>query len=258
MKIISKHFSSIANNYIKLRSTELEPIKFIRNELKNYPMVIGADIGCGCGRYALKLFQYLGEKLYLYCFDNNQNMLNQLEQLMKQNSIRNFNCQRIPAERIPLLENALHCIFTFNAIHHFGVLNFLEEAKRTLKGDGLLFIYTRTREQNSRNIWGKFFPLFCEKETRLYNIEELSATIRMVPGFHLKKIKLFKFKKKASLKKLLYLAGNHHYSTFYLYPRKEFKNALKMFEHRIEQNFEDLNNITWYNENIMFVVSISS
>jgi ubiquinone/menaquinone biosynthesis C-methylase UbiE len=258
MKAISKHFSTIANNYMQLRSTELAPIQFIRNELKNFPWIVGADIGCGCGRYTLKLFQYLDEKLYLYCFDNNKKMLTQLEQRLKQNSIRNFSFQQTTAERIPLSEDSLHSIFTFNAIHHFKIINFLKEAKRTLKRDGLLFIYTRTRKQNNRNIWGKYFPFFCERETRLYNINELSKIIRMVPGFLLNKIKLFKFRKKASLEKLLYLANNHHYSTFCLYHKKEFENALKLFERRIEQKFEDLNNITWYNENIMFVVRASS
>lgn len=258
MKAISKHFSTIANNYIKLRSTELEPIKFIRSELKDYPRIVGADIGCGCGRYTLKLFQYLGERLFLYCLDNNKKMLIQLEQHLKQHSMRKFSYQQTPAEKIPLSDDSLDCIFTFNAIHHFKIIKSFKEAKRTLKRNGLLFIYTRTREQNSRNIWGKYFPLFCEKETRLYNIDELSRIIRMVPGFPLQKIKLFKFKKSASLEELLYLAKNHHYSTFYLYSQKEFENALKLFQDRIGQKFEDLKNITWFNENIMFVVRKSS
>jgi hypothetical protein len=31
-----------------------------------------------------------------------------------------------------------------------------------LKGAGRLFIYTRLRSQNRRNIWGRFFPRFHE------------------------------------------------------------------------------------------------
>jgi len=258
LEAISRHFSTIAQNYLRLRSTELEPIQFIQNELKDVPRIVSADIGCGCGRYSLKLIQHLGDRIFLYCIDNNKKMLSQLERYMMQHGISNFCLKRTCAEEIPLSRNSLNCIFTFNAIHHFKIFSFLKEAKRILARNGYLFIYTRTREQNSRNIWGNYFPLFCEKETRLYNIDELSNIIRIVPGFILKKIKLFKFRKKASIEKLLYLAKNHHYSTFYLYSRKEFENALKLFVRQIEQNFEDLNNITWYNENIMFVVRASS
>ena len=69
MKNIHEHFSKIAHKYKDLRTTDIEPVIFIAQQLHNLPTIKAASIGCGCGRYALKLFQTLGDKLYLYCID---------------------------------------------------------------------------------------------------------------------------------------------------------------------------------------------
>ncbi|MFQ5704531.1 MAG: hypothetical protein ACE5HT_10975 [Gemmatimonadales bacterium] len=45
---------------------------------------------------------------------------------------------------------------------------------RVLQPEGKLILYTRTPEQNQCTIWGKFFPHFAERETRLHE-EALSA-----------------------------------------------------------------------------------
>ena len=58
-------------------------------------------------------------------------------------------------------------------IHRFDIQRFLPEALGCLKNDGHLFIYIRLRNQNSRNIWGEYFPLFAEMEDRLYELDEL-------------------------------------------------------------------------------------
>ena len=41
---------------------------------------------------------------------------------------------------------------------------FLAAGARVLKPGGLLFIYTRTPQQNARTIWGRYFPGFTEHE----------------------------------------------------------------------------------------------
>lgn len=254
MKKMQDHFSSIALKYRKIRTTDLEPIAYIERTLKNFPKIIGADIGCGDGRYDISLFQHLGKKLYLYCIDSNRDMLDQLDTYLKLNKIENFQTINANAEGIPLSDNLLDCIFTSNAIHHFKLTGFLKESSRILKKNGYLFIYTRLRSQNRRNIWGKYFPLFNQKESRLYEIDELKEFIMSIPNLKLETIKNFKYKRVNSLDRLDEQAQNKHYSTFKFYSDLEFNQSYEKFNKTIRDDFKDLNNITWHDENILFVV----
>lgn len=56
MKSIHHHFLKIAHQYRDLRTTDLEPILFIKNKLHKHSKILAADVGCGDGRYDLKLF----------------------------------------------------------------------------------------------------------------------------------------------------------------------------------------------------------
>jgi len=254
MDSVDRHFSTIAENYRKLRSTESAPICSIHNRLKKYNKIIAADVGCGCGRYSLKLFKYFGSRLFLYCVDCNKAMLEQLKYYFQRHRVKNFRIKQTYARDIPISSNSLDCIFTFNAIHHFRIFNFFKEAKRILKKGGILFIYTRTRSQNKKNIWGMYFPRFVENETRLYEADELKKIIAMIPGFEVMDVEYFQFKKSSNLAELLELTNQRHYSTFSLYSDKEFRESIVNFERNIMEHFDDLNNITWFNENIMFVI----
>ena len=165
---MKQHFTNIANRYRDLRTTDPEPVKFISSWYKNNQKIVGADVGCGCGRYDKLLFDYFDRRLFLYCLDPNEIMLSNLKKYLKTYNFFNFTTKISPAEEINLPNNHLDCIFTFNAIHHFNLERFLNEANRVLRIGGLLFVYTRTRTQNSKNIWGMNFPMFNEKESRLY------------------------------------------------------------------------------------------
>jgi hypothetical protein len=59
--------------------------------------------------------------------------------------------------------NSLDAMVTFNAIHHFILSDFLGETSRVLQDNGHLFICTRLRSQNERDIWGRFFPNSVKK-----------------------------------------------------------------------------------------------
>lgn len=181
-------------------------------------------------------------------------MLKHLNEFLVKHKFRNFTVTTARAEKIPLKDNFLDCLFTFNAIHHFKILDFLKESSRILKDNGYLFIYTRLRDQNRRNIWGKYFPLFNEKENRLYELNELKKTFRKIPKLKIETIEYFKYTRVSSLNRLLQQAQNHHYSTFYLYTTKEFENSLEKFKENIQQNFKDLNKIYWFDENTLLVV----
>lgn len=254
MKDVHHHFSKVAHRYRDLRTTDLEPILFITKKLQKYPKIVGADFGCGAGRYDFKLFQYLGNKLFLYCIDANKEMLKQLTIFLVKHKIRTFKAIESFERKIHLKDNSIDCIFTFNAIHHFKVSQFLKESSSILKDGRYLFIYTRLRSQNRRNIWGKYFPLFNERETRLYELNELESLLRKIPGLQIESVEYFKYTRSSSLDWLINQARNRHYSTFDLYDKKEFEKSLERFRQNIQRKFKDLDKISWIDENILLVV----
>lgn len=252
----NKHidFSKIADKYRKLRTTDIEPIRYIGRKLQKLPKLEGADIGCGAGRYDLLFFHYFGRNLFLHCIDTDKEMLIQLKDFLIKNKIKNFKTQKAYAEKLPLKNNSLNCMFAFNAIHHFNLLKFMKETKRILKSKGCLFIYTRLRSQNKKNIWGRHFPMFNEKETRLYELNELRNIIKKVPNLNLEAVKIFKYYRISSLQELLFKAKNRNYSTFHFYTKKEFEKSLEGFKQNLRRYFKDPNKIKWCNWNTLLVI----
>ena len=254
MKRIYHHFSRIAHKYEDLRTTDLEPVLFIKKKLQNLTIIEAADVGCGVGRYDIKLFHYLGKRLYLTCIDYNKSMLNELTKNLKEQKIKNFKTINASAMALPLAANSLDAIVTFNAIHHFKSLDFLKETARVLRDNRYFFIYTRLRSQNKRNIWGRFFPEFHEKENRLYELSELKEILKKIPILKLESTEYFKYKRITKLEWLITQATHHHYSTFYLYNEREFNEAIEKFQGNITNHFKDPDNIIWNDENIMFII----
>ena len=251
---IHRHFSEVAQQYKKLRTTDLELIFYIQEQLQDLQRIYAADVGCGCGRYVTRLFQYLGDKLYLDCIDTNKEMLEQLQKSLQKYKIDNFQIRQTFAKNLPIQDEFLDCIFTFNAIHHFSIFEFLNEVSRVLKDGGYFFIYTRLRSQNRTNIWGQYFPLFHQKEIRLYELDELKYIVEQIPKLEIQDIKLFNYERVSSLDRLVEQARNHHYSTFYLYSDDEFEESLNKFQQNLKRHFKDLDAISWFDENVLFVV----
>ena len=254
MRKINHYFSRIAHKYKDLRTTDLRSLSVIKKKLENLTKIEAADVGCGEGRYDVELFHYLGERLSLTCIDANESMLNELVKNLRDHNIRNFKPIKAQASALPLSNNSLDTIFTFNAIHHFNLLGFLKEASRVLRNNGYFFIYTRLRSQNKRNIWGKYFPKFHEKETRLYKLNELKGKLKEIPALILESVEYFRYRRMAKLEWLIKQAMDHHYSTFFLYDEKEFEEALKKFSKNIAREYKDPDKIIWNDENIMLVI----
>jgi len=254
VKSIQYHFSKIAGQYANLRTTDIEPIMFIKKRLNDEVKINVADIGCGAGRYDLKLCQYLNNKIRLICIDNNIEMLNEVSKKLNHEQKRKFKLLNALSEHLPIADNSLDCLFSFNALHHFKLSIFLEEASRILRKNGMLFIYTRLRSQNKKNIWGRFFPKFHEKETRLYELDQLRNFLQENRFLKIDSIKFFKYERMASLDWLETQARHHHYSTFCLYDEREFERALMQFQNNLKNHFSDLNKIKWYDENVMLVI----
>jgi len=247
------HFSAIASKYRNVRTLDAKPILHIKNILKEKPKISMADIGCGDGRYSLELLKCLGDKCYLHCIDSNEKMLTYLENYLIEQNVTNFCIRPGNADKLPLENDSMDCIVIFNAIHHFGIQRFLAEALGCLKNDGHLFIYTRLRNQNSRNIWGQYFPLFTEMENRLYELDELEKHIQNA-DMSIHSTKVFGYSRTSSLDRLVHQAQNNHYSTFTLYDKETFDESLEAFQQNIKKNFDDLGQIKWYDENILLEI----
>jgi len=252
---IYDHFSQIAPSYRHIRTTDLRPIRFIREKLKDLRTIRAADIGCGAGRYNLLLFEHL-DNLHLTCIDINESMLKEASAYLKGNGIKRFVTVKANAYDLPLKDNLMDCVFTFNAVHHFDLFRFVEKAAAITKEDGFIFIYTRLQSQNARNIWGRHFPLFLEKEGRLYELNDIAEAVDSTGCSSIESIKDFQFKRKATLDQLLDKVRKRHYSTFSLYNDHELKHCLRKFEKKIIHHFADPEQIEWFDENIMIVLRL--
>ncbi len=247
------HFSATASSYRQVRTTDPEIILFIAEILKDREEIKAADIGCGTGRYDLLLFEHL-KNLHLTCIDANENMLAQASSYLQENQISNFEVVKSQASKLPLEAHSMDSILTFNAIHHFDFAQFINECWNALKKDGRIFIYTRLRSQNANNIWGSYFPYFSEKETRLYEFNEIEAYIQDNPLLEMETSKSFRFKRNSTLDRLVDQAKAKHYSTFSLYSENEFSESLNIFQANIRKNFPNTNQVEWMDENILLVL----
>jgi len=250
---MQNHFSGVAQNYRQLRTTDLEPIEAIARTLKDLPSVWAADIGCGSGRYDLLLFNYINN-LRLTLIDNNNAMLEEALEYLRANGISNIKSIKADANEIPLKNASLDCIFTMNAIHHWGFLKFIEKSSRFIKKGGRIFIYTRLRSQNAENIWGLYFPRFAELETRLYELNEIKDWVGSIDSLSLEASEVFKFKRKATLDDLIEKVKGKHYSTFSLYNEGGLEDAMSRFQENLKNRYSDVNNIEWFDQNILLTL----
>lgn len=136
----------------------------------------------------------------------------------------------------------------------FQPVGFLTGKCQSLEKGGYLFIYTRLPEQNMRNIWGQYFPEFCKKEKRLHTLDTFMQKILAVSALRLKSVEYFKYKRISILEQLIERARANHYSTFWLYSSEELEEAIAAFIQNIRANFKDVDNVSWFDENVMLVL----
>lgn len=247
------HFSEVAEEYNRLRVTDEGPIEFVRGMVRAGGIEV-LDVGCGAGRYALKLFQKMGKGMFMHCVDANWEMLVKLRKTLMSHGFEDFRVEKELAENIHLLRRKFDYIFTFNAIHHFRAPRFLRSAAKAMKRGGRLFIYTRTRSQNARTIWGMHFPMFNSKETRLRELRQLEAMCRRIPDMRLEAVKVFRHARTATLGELERQARGRHYSTFSMYSKAEFERAMRSFKKRLGRDLGEHGRVSWFDENTMLVL----
>ena len=249
-----RHFSDVAPIYRGIRTTDLEPVRYIADLLKPYQQVVVADVGCGAGRYDRLLFDHVGEGLFLHCVDANEYMLEELKSYLGEQYDGRYDFAVGQADGLPLADESMDAVLTFNAVHHFPLQAFLREAFRVLRPGSHLLIYTRFRSQNARSIWGRYFPRFAEKEDRLYESDVMHEAVASLTGLTLERIERFRYARQATLYRLVEQARGRHYSTFSLYGAEEFDEALEGFKDDVGGRFKNLEAIDWYDENSLVVV----
>ena len=250
------HFAKVADVYRDMRTTDEEPILHIRDQLAGRAAIIAADIGCGAGRYDLLLFRHL-RNLQLTCVDVSREMLTQLSRHLERNDIDDFATVNASAEDMVFQDESLDCMFTFNAVHHFDFPLFLAKVGRAIRKDGRIFVYTRTPDQNADSVWGRYFPDFREKETRLYRLQQMEDWVRNTGRLRLIAAKTFRYARTASLERLLEQARNRHYSTFSLYREAEFDRASHTFEAAVRHQFDDPAKVVWHDQNVLLQIGRS-
>lgn len=250
---MENYYTEVADRYRDLRTTDREPVDFVCGMLSGMQRIEAADMGCGVGRYAKLFLENLGEKLFLHCFDTNEYMLNRLESYLAESGASNFSAKVADARDVPLADESLDAVLCFNSIHHIGLVGLFREVSRVLKPGGSVFIYTRSRVQNARTVWGRYFPLFQRKESRLYEPEEFEFKVEKFPEFQIERTKIFLYEREDTQEGLAEKASGRHYSTFHFYEPEEFERAFEKFSENLKGRFGG-GKVEWKDEKTMYVL----
>jgi SAM-dependent methyltransferase len=248
------HFSDVARGYSAQRFTDPEPVAYIRGEISSLPAIAGIELGCGTGRYTADLFAALDGRLALHCVDASGEMLAELDRRLNGDYEGRYTITHATVEEARFAPGACDVVFSFNALHHFDLPHALRNIAAWLRPGGLAFLYTRTPSQNARNLWGRHFPGFVEKEDRLKDRASLLAAVDATPGLRCVEMKRFTFSRRANLDIVLDKVDNFHYSTFRLYGGDDLKAAREVFLKRLLDVYPDPEDILWTDYNLMLVV----
>ena len=224
------YFDDIAQEYKCVRGTEIWPslLHTIRSVDSNTRRVL--DVATGTGLFSVRLAE---EGFHVLGLDQNPRMLAQAIRRAKQQAC-SFQGVLGLAEQLPLAERSISVMFSTNAIHHFDLQAHFAEVKRVLKPGGCYVVYTRFQKQNARSIWGRLFPHFAEKETRLYHPEDFEKLEAEFPELTLESLNELSFEKPFSRDRLLQTTRQRKYSTFSFYGEEEFWRAYATFRSRLE------------------------
>ena len=254
------HFAEVSLRYRSLRELDLGAVRVISGVLasaadRGQPLRL-LDVGTGAGRYLEAVGESLSAELVSGVFPIG---LDLTPAMLKQARIRNGNAglraQHVVStvEMLPFHASSCDAITCFNAVHHFDLARFMGEASRVLTPSGHLVLYTRTPEQNQRTIWGRYFPEFATRETRLHRVEDLRAALESTSAFASVRTQIVPWKVETSLSRLVEQATHYHYSTFRMYSDDALHAAIDTFQHRVRQAFPDATRITHDNDHVVVI-----
>jgi SAM-dependent methyltransferase len=212
--------------YGAVRTTDVEPVRDLVMSLPAGPLR-GLEVGCGTGRYAELLLDHLAAGSSIVGVDACFEMIQVLRRTVRSDAAILLVCG--DAAALPLPEGMLDFVACFNAIHHLDLDAFFEASTRQVCPGGHVFVYTRTLQQNARSIWGRRFPGFREKETRLFRRDRLERAVAATAGLELLAVQEYRFPRRAAVDILEARVRARAYSTFSLYSQAELAEALKCF-----------------------------
>jgi ubiquinone/menaquinone biosynthesis C-methylase UbiE len=255
----SNHFTEVSSHYEKVRELDTHAVHVISEVLaaairQRQSTVVLLDVGTGEGRYLDALSESLSASLANRVLPIGVDLS---PAMLTQAYVRNSHVSRSAqylvsaSERLPFLTASCDAITSFNAVHHFDLDRFVSEASRVLVSFGQIVLYTRTPEQNRRTIWGRYFPEFATRETKLYRSLDLQLALQNTEFFDSVRVQVVPWKITLSLSRLIEQVTHFHYSTFRLYSDDLLREAIDTFKYRVGQAFSDTARITFNNDHIV-------
>ena len=258
---LSDHFTEVSSQYERLRELDLRAVQVVSEVLaltidQRRPVVRLLDVGTGEGRYLDAVSESLAASLANRVLPIGVDLA---PAMLTQGRVRNGHASLRPqylvstGEMLPFRTASCDAITCFNAVHHFDLARFVSEASRVLIPSGQLVLYTRTPEQNRHTIWGRYFPEFATRETKLYRSSDLQAALQVNEVFKSVRVQMIPWKITASLSRLIEQVAHFHYSTFRLYSDELLREALDTFKCRVRQAFPDMMRITSDNDHMVVI-----
>ena len=257
---LSDHFAKVSARYRTLRELDLDAVRIIGNEVARAadpgrPVRL-VDVATGSGRYLDAVSHFLGSALAMEVVPIG---LDLSPPMLTQARIRNghagLRAQHLvgTVETLPFRASSCDVMTCFNAVHHIDLARFAAEASRVLTPSGQLVVYTRTPKQNRRTIWGRHFPEFATRETRLHSVKDVRAALQATGAFRSVRAQTVAWRVTTSLSRLVEQATHYHYSTFRLYSDDALRAAIDTFCQRVRQAFRDVTHITHDNDHVLVI-----
>ena len=255
---LSDHFAKVSARYRTLRELDVGAVRLISDVVARAvdpgrPVRL-VDIATGSGRYLDAVSHGVGSALAMKVVSIGLDLsLPMLQQARLRAGHAGLRARHLvgAVEMLPFRAASCDVMTCFNAVHHFDLARFAGEAARVLAPDGLLVVYTRTPEQNRRTIWGRHFPEFATRETRLYEVNDVRAALDATGVFRAVRAQTVAWRVTTSLARLLEQATHYHYSTFRLYSEDTLRAAIDTFRQRVRQAFSDVTHITHDNDHVV-------
>ena len=257
---LSDHFAKVSGRYRTLRELDLGAVRLVSDMVARAaepgrPVRL-VDVATGSGRYLDAVSHFLSSALAI---DVVPVGLDLSPPMVTQARIRNgyagLRARHLvgAVETLPFRASSCDVMTCFNAVHHVDLARFAGEASRVLTPTGQLVVYTRTPEQNRCTIWGRHFPEFATRETRLHEVNDIRSVLQATGAFGSVRAQTVRWTVTTSLSRLVEQATHYHYSTFRLFSDDALRAAIDMFRQRVRQAFRDVTHITHDNDHVLVI-----
>ncbi len=200
----SLSFGAVAENYQKYRgSYDIRVYKLLAKILggpnKKYRIL---DIGCGTGKSTEPLVKIFKDSVIIGG-DPDKGMLKVAKKSAKEKSLK-IKYKQTRAEEMPFNSGYFDAIIAGTAFHWFSTKKAIKEIKRTLKPEGIFFVFWRRHKEDLINFseLRKKYKIKSFVNKYKNNNEFLVDTLKKL-GFRDVKTEKVEFKSKTDLKKMI-------------------------------------------------------